>query len=81
MTDRETIQERIRKLGEFLDTQRRNRRWTFPGLSRTSGISIQTLQNVRKGNNLSLKTVMCITDTIGYGIKLVDKTSGEEYEL
>lgn len=70
---------RMRRIGTIIDTQKRRLRYTQTELSRLTGLSDQTIINIRNGENTYVKNLLDICEILELDMKLVDRTTGEEY--
>lgn len=70
---------RMQRLGAIIDAQKRKLRYTQTELSRQTGLNAQTIINIRNGENTYVKNLLDICEILELDMKLVDRTTGEEY--
>lgn len=70
---------RMQRIGTIIDTQKRKLRYTQTELSRLTNLNAQTIINIRNGENTYVKNLLDICEILELDMKLVDRTTGEEY--
>lgn len=70
---------RMQRIGSIIDTQKRKLRYTQTELSRLTDLNAQTIINIRNGENTYVKNLFDICEILELDMKLVDRTTGEEY--
>ncbi|MBO8472500.1 MAG: helix-turn-helix domain-containing protein [Bacteroidetes bacterium] len=70
---------RMRRIGTIIDTQKSRLRYTQVELSRQTGLTDQTIINIRNGENTYVKNLLDICEILELDMKLVDRTTGEEH--
>ena len=70
---------RMRRIGTIIDTQKRKLRYSQTELSRLTDLNAQTIINIRNGENTYVKNLLDICEILGLDMKLVDRTTGEDY--
>lgn len=70
---------RMQRIGSIIDTQKRKLRYTQTELSRLTDLNAQTIINIRNGENTYVKNLLDICEILELDMKLVDRTTGEEY--
>lgn len=70
---------RMRRIGTIIDTQKSRLRYTQAELSRQTGLTDQTIINIRNGENTYVKNLLDICEILELDMKLVDRSTGEEH--
>ena len=70
---------RMQLIGTIIDTQKRKLRYSQTELSRLTNLNAQTIINIRNGENTYVKNLLDICEILELDMKLVDRTTGEEY--
>ena len=70
---------RMQRVGTIIDTQKRKLRYSQTELSRLTNLNVQTIINIRNGENTYVKNLLDICEILGLDMKFVDRTTGEEY--
>lgn len=70
---------RMQRIGSIIDLQKRKLRYTQTELSRLTDLNAQTIINIRNGENTYVKNLLDICEILELDMKLVDRTTGEEY--
>lgn len=70
---------KIKRIGSVIDTQKRRLRYTQTELSSLTGLSDQTIINIRNGENTYVKNLLDICEILELDMKLVDRSTGEEH--
>lgn len=70
---------RMQRIGSIIDTQKSRLRYTQAELSRQTGLTDQTIINIRNGENTYVKNLLDICEILELDMKLVDRTTGEEH--
>lgn len=70
---------KIKRIGSVIDTQKSRLRYTQAELSRQTGLTDQTIINIRNGENTYVKNLLDICEILELDMKLVDRTTGEEH--
>lgn len=70
---------RMQRIGTIIDTQKRKLRYTQTELSRQTGLTDQTIMNIRNGENTYVKNLLEICDILEFDVKFVNRATGEEH--
>ena len=68
---------RLAGLGCLIERQMKAERFTNAELRRRTGLTDQTIINIRQGSGSMLSSIMAICDVIGLDICITDRKTGE----
>lgn len=70
---------RMQRIGSIIDLQKSRLRYTQAELSRRTGLTDQTIMNIRAGENTYVKNLLEICDILEFDVKFVNRATGEEH--
>ena len=70
---------RMQRIGSIIDTQKHKLRYTQTELSRQTGLTDQTIMNIRNGANTYVNNLLEICDILEFDVKFVNRATGEEH--